>query len=308
MPFTPQLTVPATTDPYFIRKSYNGYSPCVKGNPEYFPGSPLANCVGYAWGIAAEREENPNCNIGFHSGCTWPGDAHTWINHTNGRQTGMTPQLGAIACWINNNGTTGHVASVEQINADGTILCSESGYPGVIFRTRTYPADFHWTNHTFQGFIYLNWPGDPPLPPSPDQPVLYPIVIGDRVRITGRGAAAPDGQGGIAYGIGWVRYCQGIYEEGQYPFKIGTKSGNSTTGYYKADALEVLETSRLKQGDKVEIIGSGNSKANGHGLKTGGVGWKREILKVLSGTKYPYRVGKDGKTTGYYTASALKKL
>ena len=56
MPFTPQLTVPADTDPFFIRKQYGGYSPCIQGRPEKFPGSPLANCVGYAWGIAAERD------------------------------------------------------------------------------------------------------------------------------------------------------------------------------------------------------------------------------------------------------------
>lgn len=312
MPFTPQLTCPDPDDLFFIRKGYNGYSPCVKGSPEYVTGSSLANCVGYCWGMAAKREENVNCNIGFAHGCTWPDDAQKWINHPNGRQTGMTPQLGAIACWVRNDNKSGHVACVEQINSDGSCLCSESGYGlSIIFRTRTYPANFAKTNFTFQGFIYLNWPGDPPLPPSTDEPVLYPITfgdlqVGDKVRIIGKGAAEPDGQGGVAYGAGWVRYIQGIYEEGQYPFKVGRLNGG-TTGYYKRSALELLMTDRLKIGDWVIIRKGGNSRSGGDGKAVGGIGWKRQILNILPDRRFPYRVGKDGRTTGYYKAASLEK-
>lgn len=305
--FVPQLTCPADTDPYFIRKSYGGYSPCIKGKPEKFPGSPLANCVGYAWGIAAKREGTPSCNIGFAGGATWPGNAWNWITHPNGRATGLTPQLGAIACWTNAAHDNGHVASVEQIFDDGSILCSESGYNGYYFRTHVYDSSYSKSGFIFQGFIYLHWPDDPPLPPSGDEDVLYPIALGDRVRIIGKGRASSDGQGGIAYGIGWVRYIQGIYEEGQYPFKVGRLNGG-TTGYYKADALEVLETARLKIGDKVIIKKAGNSRANGTGARSGGIGWERTIINILPGSKYPYRVGKDGRTTGYYTAAALEKI
>lgn len=311
MPFTPQLTVPADTDPYFIRKGYGGYSPCIKGNPEKFPGSPLANCVGYAWGIAAEREENPNCNIGFVSGTTWPTNAWYWIQNTNGRSTGSTPQLGAIACWRNSDWTNGHVASVEQINADGSWVASESGYNGYIFRTHTYPADNSKPGFIFQGFIYLNWPGDPPLPPTGDVDVLYPIALGDKVRIIGRGRASVDGGGNIAYGIGWERYVTGIYEDGEYPFKVGFKDGR-TTGYYKADALEVIGNSEtpaeLKVGDKVKITKFGNSNSFGTGRKAFGKGWTRYILKIWPMRKYPYQVGNASGTTGFYKADALKKL
>lgn len=312
MPFTPQLTVPADTDPYFIRKGYGGYSPCIKGNPEKFPGSPLANCVGYAWGIAAEREENPNCNIGFVSGTTWPTNAWYWIQNTNGRSTGSTPQLGAIACWRNSDWTNGHVASVEQINADGSWVASESGYNGYIFRTHTYPADNSKPGFIFQGFIYLNWPGDPPLPPTGDVDVLYPIALGDKVRIIGRGRASVDGGGNIAYGIGWERYVTGIYEDGEYPFKVGFKDGR-TTGFYKADALEVIEKAEtavadLKVGDKVQIKKTGNANSFGTGRKAYGIGWRRYILKIYPLREYPYMVGNNTGVTGFYKATALKKL
>ena len=312
MPFTPQLTVPADTDPYFIRKGYGGYSPCIKGSPEKFPGSPLANCVGYAWGIAAEREENPDCNIGFVSGTTWPTNAWYWIQNTNGRSTGSTPQLGAIACWRNSDWTNGHVASVEQINADGTWVASESGYNGYIFRTHTYPADNSKPGFIFQGFIYLNWPGDPPLPPTGDVDVLYPIALGDKVRIIGKGRASVDGGGNIAYGLGWERYVTGIYEDGEYPFKVGFKDGR-TTGFYKADALEVIQkadtaVADLKVGDKVEIKKTGNANSYGTGRKAYGLRWKRYILKIYPLREYPYMVGNSSGVTGFYKAEALKKV
>ena len=312
MPFTPQLTVPADTDPYFIRKGYGGYSPCIKGNPEKFPGSPLANCVGYAWGIAAEREENPDCNIGFVSGTTWPTNAWYWIQNTNGRSTGSTPQLGAIACWRNSDWTNGHVASVEQINSDGSWVASESGYNGYIFRTHTYPADNSKPGFIFQGFIYLNWPGDPPLPPTGDTDVLYPIALGDKVRIIGRGRASVDGGGNIAYGIGWERYVTGIYEDGEYPFKVGFKDGR-TTGFYKASALEVIQkadtaVADLKVGDKVEIKKTGNANSFGTGRKAYGLRWKRYILKIYPLREYPYMVGNSSGVTGFYKAEALKKV
>lgn len=311
MPFTPQLTVPADTDPYFIRKQYGGLSPCIKGKPEKFPGSPLANCVGYAWGIAAEREENPNCNIGFVSGTTWPTHAWYWIQNTNGRSTGSTPQLGAIACWRNSDWTNGHVASVEQINADGSWVASESGYNGYIFRTHTYPADNSKPGFIFQGFIYLNWPGDPPLPPSGDTDVLYPIALGDKVRIIGKGRASVDGGGNIAYGIGWERFVTGIYEDGEYPFRVGFLNGG-TTGFYKADALEVIERNadrkELRIGDKVKIIKTGNANSFGTGGKAGGKGWTRYIMNIYPGRKYPYAVGNSTGITGFYKADALKRL
>lgn len=311
MPFTPQLTVPADTDPYFIRKQYGGYSPCIQGRPEKFPGSPLANCVGYAWGIAAEREENPNCNIGFVSGTTWPTNAWYWIQNTNGRSTGSTPQLGAIACWRNNDWTNGHVASVEEIYADGSWLASESGYNGYIFRTHTYPADNSKPGFIFQGFIYLNWPGDPPLPPTGDVDVLYPIALGDKVRIIGKGRASVDGGGNIAYGIGWERFVTGIYEDGEYPFRVGFLNG-STTGFYKADALEVIERNAdrktLRIGDKVKIMKTGNASSFGTGGKAGGKGWTRYIMNIYPGRKYPYAVGNSSGITGFYQANALKRI
>ena len=240
MSFTPQTSIPDTTDPYFIRIGYGGYSPCIAGYPEYFPGSPLANCVGYAWGIAAKRENDPQCNIGCILPNTWPTDAWHWINYPNGRATGLTPQLGAIACWTNIGGTNGHVASVEEIYPDGSWLASESGYNGYYFRNHVYNSASDKSGFIFQGFIYIN--------AEDTVPVLYPISIGDKynlhvgdkVKIIGTGRASVDGGGNIAYGLGWTRYIQAIYEDGAYPFRVGFKNRKGTTGFYKASALQKI--------------------------------------------------------------------
>ena len=89
-----------------------------------------------------------------------------------------------------------------------------------------------------------------------------------------------------------------------------TKSGYKFQGYLlcpniKADPI----TNELKVGDKVEIIGKGNSRRDGKGKTSGGIGWTRYILKVFPKEKYPYQIGNaKGTITGYYTADALKKV
>ena len=66
--------------------------------------------------------------------------------------------------------------------------------------------------------------------------------------------------------------------------------------------------SGLKAGDSVKIVGYGNANSSGTGARAGGIGWTRKILRVYEGRNYPYQVGNDGGTTGFYKADALQKL
>ena len=117
--FTPRSSAPAKDNKYYIRKAYGGYSPCIVGKPRYDgERSALANCVGYAWGRVAEICNNPLIKIGYSSmSAGWPADAQNWYSTAAnvGFLTGMTPKLGAVACWRNKANTSGHVAVVEQI-------------------------------------------------------------------------------------------------------------------------------------------------------------------------------------------------
>lgn len=150
MKYSPRLTAPSTSDKNWIKINKGGYNRCllIKGN------SCLPNCVGYAWGRWRELlGKEPNL-------CT--GNAENWFNFTrDGYKRGQTPKLGAVICWrkgeaFNQKDGAGHVAIVEKINSDGSIVTSNSAYGGTRFYTRTLkkPYSLGGTYH-FQGFIYI---------------------------------------------------------------------------------------------------------------------------------------------------------
>lgn len=148
--FKPRTTAPSTTDKNWLHTSAGGYNSCIRISG----GSTLPNCVGYAWGRARELlGKDPALSRA---------NAENWYGHNDGYERGKTPRLGAIACWrrgkagVSSDGA-GHVAVVEQIHPDGSILVSNSDYGGRRFYTKTYKAPNYAIGGTyvFQGFIYL---------------------------------------------------------------------------------------------------------------------------------------------------------
>ena len=89
-----------------------------------------------------------------------------------------------------------------------------------------------------------------------------------------------------------------------------TKSGYKFLGYLLCpNVKQDPVTDPLQVGDLVEITGKGNSRKDGKGKVSGGIGYKRYILKIFPSAAYPYQVGnKKGTITGYYKADALKKV
>lgn len=123
-------------------------------NDFYKYGYGLPNCTCYAWGRFYELSGiRPALSLG---------DAEEWYSYSDGYSRGQTPKLGAVACWRsgtvgNDSDGSGHVAIVEQINADGSILTSNSAYGGSLFYTETLTKESGYTwssNYIFQGFIY----------------------------------------------------------------------------------------------------------------------------------------------------------
>jgi len=156
--FNQRTTVPANFDPYYTKTTYGGYNTAILGSPSAWTGSVLANCVGYSFGRFNEIHGTTTIPvyIGCTSGGTSPGSPQLWYARASqrGLSTGSTPRLGAVACWIETDGTGGHTANVEAINADGSIFVSESGYDHYIFRTNTYNSSYYKAGYNFQGFIY----------------------------------------------------------------------------------------------------------------------------------------------------------
>lgn len=64
----------------------------------------------------------------------------------------------------------------------------------------------------------------------------------------------------------------------------------------------------LKVGDKVKIISEGRASSYGDLPIAYGIGWIRYIKKIYSDRPYPYQVGNDSGTTGFYKKEALKKV
>lgn len=154
--YKPRLTRPERGNWYYIRKASGGFNPAIKGSPTDAACDVLSNCVGYACGRFAEL------------GGPWlrPVNAELFIQYAerDGLTIEQTPSLGACMVW--QGGTTqqagdgaGHVAIVEQINPDGSIITSESGYGAkkAFWTTHRERGSGNWgekpSRYKFLGFI-----------------------------------------------------------------------------------------------------------------------------------------------------------
>ena len=128
---------------------------------------PTAGGRFYEIGDPNNDHSNKPVNLPTGDGGQWWGSAVA----SGYYQTGQTPQLGAVICFSDNNGGSGHVAIVEEIAPDGTITCSNSAWQGTFFfLTHITPGGsgngYNWSHYTCQGFIY-NPNAFQPTPPTP---------------------------------------------------------------------------------------------------------------------------------------------
>lgn len=126
-------------------------------NPFYQAGYGMPNCTAYAYGRFWEiLGSKPKLSTG---------NAGEWYDYTSdGYARGQTPRLGAVAVW-KNPGEAGHVAIVEKINSDGSILISQSAWGGTFWWTQALEKGYAFGgSYVFQGFIYN--PGSIPEPIS----------------------------------------------------------------------------------------------------------------------------------------------
>lgn len=149
MEYVKRTTEPSTSNKYYKHTSAGGVNSCI----EISNGSVLHNCVGYAWGRAYElMGSEPKLSRG---------NAEDWYGYSDGYTRSKTPKVGAIICWkkgSTGNGSDGygHVAVVEEVYSDGSILISQSGYSAKKFWTEKLDNDYkQWSDYDFQGFIYL---------------------------------------------------------------------------------------------------------------------------------------------------------
>lgn len=153
-----RLTIPEATNPYYILKQHGGYALGIAGSKG--GKSVLPNCAGYA----ACRYNEYNATGKMQYFAYWS-DAENFYDVAvkDGLPVGSTPKVGAILCWKKgktwyNPDGAGHVAFVEEVKSDGSIITSESAWGGTEFYTmHRYRENGNWgmnNSYQFVGFIY----------------------------------------------------------------------------------------------------------------------------------------------------------
>jgi surface antigen len=112
--------------------------------------SPSAAVVGnrYSYGYCTWYAYNRRAQIGRPVGSFW-GNASTWASYarSSGYLVNRTPAIGAVMQDSYSAGGYGHVAVVESINGDGSIVVSEMNYAGwnvTSTRTVTNPGSYNY--------------------------------------------------------------------------------------------------------------------------------------------------------------------
>lgn len=320
--FTMRTTRPANNK-NFITRGSGGWNTCIKGNPRYQYADALANCVGYASGrfneiINIARETTGctyttlNCNaVGFKERA-----------EAAGLKTGSTPRRGAIMCW-GKEGGAGHVAIVERVNNSNSVYTSESGWgsSAIFWNSTRSNNNGRWgigAGYYFRCFIYL--PDDVQKAIDAEEPTPTPqptpsdkFNIGDKVVINGPLYVSSTASSPAGHVSNKVTNITRKNPGSAHPYNttgdLGWMDESSIKKYEEpTPAPTPAPSTELNVGDAVEIIGTGNGSAYGGSNTAYGIGWKRQILKIWNGKPYPYQVGNNTGTTGFYKKEALKKI
>lgn len=320
--FTMRTTRPANNK-NFITRGSGGWNTCIKGNPRYQYADALANCVGYASGrfneiINIARETTGctyttlNCNaVGFKERA-----------EAAGLKTGSTPRRGAIMCW-GKEGAAGHVAIVERVNNSNSVYTSESGWgsSAIFWNSTRSNNNGRWgigAGYYFRCFIYL--PDDVQKAIDAEEPTPTPqptpsdkFNIGDKVVINGPLYVSSTASSPAGHVSNKVTNITRKNPGSAHPYNttgdLGWMDESSIRKYEEPTPTPTpAPSTELNVGDAVEIIGTGNGSAYGGSNTAYGIGWKRQILKIWNGKPYPYQVGNNTGTTGFYKKEALKKI
>ena len=295
-----RTTRPTSGNKYYITQGAGGYSTCIIGSPTDSQCNVLANCVGYACG--AYNEELDLGYEKYHLNC----NAENFIERAiaSGLSVISKPCVGSILVWEGAGSLAGHVAIVIEVINDNCIRTAESGYgsSSPFWISTRYNNNGRWgqnSNYSVRGFIVNpNYPYNPqPTPPTPDWPKSYTVVSGDTLS-----------------GIAEMFYGNGDYNH--YMCIANVNGIENPSLIYPGQVLTIPEykepapqpTPGLNVGDTVKIVGTGNGSSYGDSNTAYGIGWTRQILDIWEGRPYPYQVGNETGTTGFYTADALQKL
>lgn len=149
-----RTTKPTEKDKYYVLSSSGGYA---KGIPGSSGGKMvIPNCAGYA--ACRFNEYNQTGYMKYFP--YWRNAEYFYEDgKKQGLKVGSTPKVGSILCWEGIGAAAGHVAFVEDVKPDGSIITSESAWKGTAFYTmHRYRESGNWgmnaKTYKFTGFIY----------------------------------------------------------------------------------------------------------------------------------------------------------
>ena len=311
--FAIRKTKPESGNKFYNTTSNNGYSKCIKGKPTDKGCNVLANCVGYACGrfneiIGSMKYPQLNCN------------AENFIERAKsiGLEVVDYPVLGGIMVMqkgstLSGNDGAGHVFIVEDIYDANTIYTSESNYGGsAFFNSKRSNSNGRWghsSSYKFRGCIVNPAVGkvtsrEEPKPTPTPTPPTPKYKVGDRVIIDGQLYGNSDGENPGQIVHNKITTITRVATGHLYPYNttgdLGWMAEACITPYKESTTLQV--------GDKVKIVSVGNGSSYGNSNTAYGIGWTRKILNIYKGRPYPYQVGNETGTTGFYKDDALQKL
>ena len=185
------------------------------------------------------------------------------------------------------------------------LLADNGYYPGVI-----YSDGVNIYNNTEYGMCF-NMPANDIHLSASFVKVKQPLYkVGQQVSIVRAGNAIPSGTSFADFHIGdiaiinriiWAANC----ELEKCCYQVQSLSGEHL-GYYEERALKPINESTIFGiNGVVKIIGPGNSKADGTGFKTYGIGWRAKVLSYDPHDEFPYKLGVHNKIQGYYKEEAI---
>lgn len=185
MSYTPRTTRPNDGDPYWTKTTYGGYNEQILGNSVNRPwsGSVLPNCTGYVHGRFMELANQP---YDYDPSILPWGNASTYYGNSS-LEKGQDPRLGSCMVW---GVGAGHVAIVEEIIDNDTVVTSESDYGnssagGTVFVTRTRHRGWNWGYYSGYSRAFLGFLYHPNIAP-PEPAYTLTVVHGTATRYSGK--------------------------------------------------------------------------------------------------------------------------
>lgn len=129
MKFIKRTTAPSKDNKYYLRPD-KGFNKCIRGNTKhginYGRYDVLPNCTGYCYGRFLESQHKKECDLPTSN-------AETWLDKNKIYQEGWGARVGSILVFAkgkvgNADDGAGHVVFVEDIDQNGTLLVSQSGW------------------------------------------------------------------------------------------------------------------------------------------------------------------------------------